>query len=443
MAVSNEEGGSGSAAVSGDEAGTAVLRLNAMKATFTFKGVDAEPVPSVLRGFSAPVQLEFTPPLSTDDLLFILANDTDPFNRWEASQMLARGIMTRAIAKMGASATDPAADVSAVVTADDAWQRFAEAGRSILAAAASNTVDRAWVEEALSFPGVSSLVQELAPVDPLAVFAVVKGFGAAFASACAAELAVAYETCKAEAAGVSYEVNEEQTSRRSLASYALRSLGLLGHGGAEAAELAAAAANATNMTETVAALSALSRHPSADAPRKAAFDAFLNRWKDDNNVICTYLSLVSGMVHHPNPLELVKETMASEVYSMKVPNKFYALVGGGVSHIARSLTRSFFFSLLFFRSLSKAAPTKCAFADNTAPPRNGGTNSHFMCFSMRLFTWLKSSIRLSAGDASAFFLAMTIREAPRAFFLCAQNEKCVFAPLHTETARAHVMSPWF
>ena len=46
------------------------------------------------------------------------------------------------------------------------------------------TVDRAWVEEALSFPGVGPLVQELAPVDPLAVFAVVKGFGIEFATAC-------------------------------------------------------------------------------------------------------------------------------------------------------------------------------------------------------------------------------------------------------------------
>ena len=329
VAVSGEEGGSGSSATATEgSGGTVVLRLNAMKATFTFKDVADKPVPSVLRGFSAPVKLEMSPPLSADDLLFTLANDADPFNRWEASQVLSRGIMTRTIAKMGAEAAKPGADVSAAVKSDDAWDRFAAACKGIISDATANAVDRAWVEEALCFPGVSSLVQELAPVDPLAVFAVVKGFSVEFARACETELEAAYKTCKAEAAGLPYEVNEEQTARRSLAAYALRCLGLLGHGGAEAEELAAAAKGATNMTEMVAALGALSRHPTAEVARQEAFDAFLNKWKDDNNVICTYLSLVAGMVHCANPLENVKKTMASEVFSMKLPNKFYALIGG-------------------------------------------------------------------------------------------------------------------
>ena len=125
-----------------------------------------------------------------------------------------------------------------------------------------------------------------------------------------------------------YEVTDAQTARRSLIAYALRYLGLIGHGGEEATELANAAKCASNMTETVAALGALSRHPTAESARREAFDAFLQKWKDDNNVICTYLSLVAGMVHCADPLENVKRVMASEVFSMKVPNKFYALVGG-------------------------------------------------------------------------------------------------------------------
>jgi aminopeptidase N len=178
VAVSGEEGGAGSAATGTAEGGL-VLRLNAMKATFTFKDVAAEPVPSVLRGFSAPVKLEMSPALSTDDLLFTLANDVDAFNRWEASQILSRGIMTRTIAKLGAAAAAPGADVGSAVKSDEAWDRFAAACKGIVADATAKNVDRAWVEEALSFPGVSSLVQELAPIDPLAVFAVVKGFGGA------------------------------------------------------------------------------------------------------------------------------------------------------------------------------------------------------------------------------------------------------------------------
>eukprot|EP00227_Mantoniella_beaufortii_P013752 CAMPEP_0197580900 /NCGR_PEP_ID=MMETSP1326-20131121/4577_1 /TAXON_ID=1155430 /ORGANISM="Genus nov. species nov., Strain RCC2288" /LENGTH=934 /DNA_ID=CAMNT_0043144729 /DNA_START=30 /DNA_END=2834 /DNA_ORIENTATION=- len=333
VTVSGEEGGSGSVATPGQSGSTStvVLRLNAVKATFTFTGVEAEPVPSVLRGFSAPVKLEMSPVLSTDELLFALAHDTDPFNRWEASQVLATGIMTRTIKAMGpAAATAGAEAVAAAIKADDAWPTFTAACKGIIADATAATVDRAWVEEALSFPGVGPLVQQLAPVDPLAVFAVVKGFGIEFAVACRAELEAAYSTCKAESAGLAYEVDEEQTARRSFSGYALRYLGLLGHGGPEAAELAAVASGATNMTEVVNALGALSRHPTAEGARKAAFDGFLNKWRDDNNVICTYLSLVATMVHCANPLEQVKACMAApdSVFDMKLPNKFYALIGG-------------------------------------------------------------------------------------------------------------------
>ena len=101
-------------------------------------------------------------------------------------------------------------------------------------------------------------------------------------------------------------------------------------GGDDAAELTEAAASATNMTETVAALGALNRHPTAKAARDAAFAAFKAKWADDNNVICTYLSLVAGNSGYgASPLDEVKATMADEsVYSHKIPNKFYSLVGG-------------------------------------------------------------------------------------------------------------------
>jgi aminopeptidase N len=149
----------------------------------------------------------------------------------------------------------------------------------------------------------------LAPVDPLAVYAVARGFYGELAHACSAELEAAYRTCKVEAAGVPYEVDEEQAARRCLAAYALWCLGVLCHGGAEASELAPAAKDAANVTEKVAALDALGRHPTAQMPREVAVDAFLERWKVDNTVICTYLSLMASIVHCQSPLELVKNTI--------------------------------------------------------------------------------------------------------------------------------------
>ena len=345
VTVVDEIGGVGkSAAVASEgDAGTLVLRLDAKKATFVFADVSEPPVPSVLRGFSAPVKLEMCPPASPDHLLFALANDSDTFNRWEAAQTLARGVVVRATralvgdddpegaAFVASDASDAAA--LALITSDPAWSRFAEACKIVVADAARGKVDRAWVEEALSFPGVAAIVAETAPMNPLAAYAARRALDVAFATHCESELIDAYETCAAEAArDASYEVNETQTARRSLAAFAARHLGVIGHGGPDGGVAADAAARAANMTETVAAMSALSRHPTASVARKEAFDAFLARWKDDANVSCTYLSLAAGVARGVDgaktPLENVRRLAASDVYDGKTPNKFYALVGG-------------------------------------------------------------------------------------------------------------------
>ncbi|HZF84383.1 MAG TPA: aminopeptidase N, partial [Burkholderiaceae bacterium] len=67
--------------------GTRLLVLTQAEESFTFENLDAEPVPSILRGFSAPVVLDFD--FGDAQLLTLLAHDTDPFNRWEAAQRLA------------------------------------------------------------------------------------------------------------------------------------------------------------------------------------------------------------------------------------------------------------------------------------------------------------------------------------------------------------------
>ncbi|MBF0361713.1 MAG: aminopeptidase N [Oligoflexia bacterium] len=63
-----------------------VLHLNSAENTFTFKNIKSKPIPSINRNFSAPIKL--TVPYSTEDLIFIMANDSDDFNRFEAMQSL-------------------------------------------------------------------------------------------------------------------------------------------------------------------------------------------------------------------------------------------------------------------------------------------------------------------------------------------------------------------
>lgn len=67
---------------------TRVLRLSKAKQTFVFGEVSEEPCPSILRDFSAPVRLESTSAHTAAHLTFLLAHDSDSFNRWEASQLL-------------------------------------------------------------------------------------------------------------------------------------------------------------------------------------------------------------------------------------------------------------------------------------------------------------------------------------------------------------------
>ena len=250
ITVSDEFGAVGlGSVVALDEATDATtLVLSAMRAKFTFtpkKSSDTDffggvpPVPSLLRNFSAPVTLTLTPALTTEESLLILAHDTDPFNRWEAAQGMARGILGRCVKKAMSEHDETSEDQSvydmteypyaSTITTDSAWVLFTTACVAIIDDATANNVDRAWVEEALSFPGVASLVQQLQPVNPLVVYQTVKAFTKAFAAKCSGNFKTALQVCETETLdlGEPYDVTAEQVARRSFASYALRALASL------------------------------------------------------------------------------------------------------------------------------------------------------------------------------------------------------------------------
>ena len=386
---------------SDDPSTSVVLVLSAMKATFAFKtagGSDVdvdpfangEPLPSLLRNFSAPVAMTVVPAFDTKESVFFFANDSDPFNRWEAAQTMARGIICRAYRAAAASITDAISDAdydgasvdfASIITSDEAWPAFADACASIVDDAANERVDRAWAEEALSFPGVAALVREVAPANPVLVHRARSAFVSSFAKHCVVPLRRALETCDADSrasrdAGEAYDVSEKQTARRSLRAYCLAALASLDPESAKALDFDAAAVlrdaydGAQNMTETVSVLNALAkvdafRDDAADdsvankekiGVLRATFARFLETWKDDANVSCTYLSSVAGLSAYvsdavadadessANPalanVRAVCENSNGEfrgVYDAKVPNKFYALIGG----FARGNVRGF------------------------------------------------------------------------------------------------------
>jgi aminopeptidase N len=214
-----------------------VLVLEEARSFFTFVNVDSEPVPSLLRGFSAPVVL--TDGLSDADLLIRLQHDTDPFNRWEAGQRLG---LTRLLGALHDSATpqlDPA---------------YLEAARSLLR---HPGLDAAFKDLALELPSEGYVAEQLAQVDPQRIHVVREAMRLQLAQALRDDWAWAFEAHQVAGA---YSPDPVSAGRRALANRALAMLCL------DAAERGDAVwtgrayqrfKDAANLTDRLGAISAL------------------------------------------------------------------------------------------------------------------------------------------------------------------------------------------
>jgi aminopeptidase N len=171
--------------------------------TVRFEGLDAAPIPSLLRGFSAPVILEQT--LSDDELRVLLAHDTDPFNRWEAGQQLA---LRRALAALRGAAP----------LAEPLDPAFIEAMRSVLRHPA---LDAAFKELVLTLPAETVIAEALDEVDPQRIHAVREAMRAQLAHALHDDWVWAYQ---AHHDNGGYRPDPVSAGRRALAGLALHML---------------------------------------------------------------------------------------------------------------------------------------------------------------------------------------------------------------------------
>jgi aminopeptidase N len=180
-------------------AGDRLLVLDSAEQSFVFDDIASEPVPSLLRGFSAPVVLDDG--LGDSDLLTLLAHDSDPFNRWEAGQRLA---MTRLLEGL-----DHARPLDA---------EYIDAMRSLLR---NESLDPAFRELALVLPGEGYVAEHLQRFDPQRIHAVRQQMREQLAAALQADWAWAFETCAVQEA---YAPTPLQAGRRALANLALAML---------------------------------------------------------------------------------------------------------------------------------------------------------------------------------------------------------------------------
>ena len=266
-----------------------LLHVRKAEERFTFDGLKARPVPSLLRGYSAPVILNY--PYSEADLLQLLAHDDDPFNRWEAGQRLAATII---LERKG----EPS-------------RAFLDAMAAILAEA-----DRIFAAEVLMLPGETFLAEQMAVVDPDALHEARNTLRRRIAEALRKELTAAYERLASSAA---YAPDAASIGRRALRNQCLSYLTEVG----EAPLAYQQFRGADNMTDAMAALSALAQF---DCPeRDKALEEFYARWKDEPLVVDKWLAVQAGS-RQPDTLARARALLAHPAFDLKVPNKVYALI---------------------------------------------------------------------------------------------------------------------
>jgi len=299
LRLEDEEGG-------GEAVFTRVLTLDETEKTFRFTGIEVDPVPSVLRGFSAPVILEQEE--SDARLAFLMANDSDPFNRWDAAQRYSeRVILARA------------ADLHRETPT--AWF---DAFRALLV---DERLDPAFRAKALTLPSESYLLGRMSPADPIALRAALirltRELGAALAEDC-------HELTRALWVTGPYRYHPLDAGRRALASLTLRYL--VAGGDARGTPLALARFTAAdNMTEYVGILGALMTSE-CDAACNAVFGTFRKRFDGQALALDKWLALQAGAwrwSRRARPtLDRVRELMLDPAFSFSSPNKVYALLGG-------------------------------------------------------------------------------------------------------------------
>ncbi|WP_027457459.1 aminopeptidase N [Dechloromonas agitata] len=291
------------------------LHLTATSQSFVFNDVAAEPVPSLLRDFSAPVYLDFD--YTPEQLALLLGHESDAFNAWEAGQRLATTLILDAAQAIAAGQNPGWPDT------------FTAACRRLLQTQAQRGA--AFVAEALTLPGEGTLAELLDVVDPDALHAARNGLRRHLAEELEGEFSGLYA---ALAITEPYAPTSEQAGRRALRNVCLGYLLELDTDAVRQRALQQFKA-ADNMTDQYAALAALANVNAATCPqRDEALAAFYAQWRDEALVVDKWLAAQSSS-RRPDTLATVKALTTHPAFDAGNPNKIYALIRNFGANLVR------------------------------------------------------------------------------------------------------------
>lgn len=276
-----------------------VLDLTQKQQDFTFENVGTKPVPSVLRGFSAPVRLKTE--LSDEDLRFLMVNDNDGFNQWEAGQNLS----LNAVQRLLDDGKDP--DKS-----------FFDAFGDVIERAMQGSEDKALLARALTFPDIVTIGQQRDEIDPGAIYQAREKILQKIANLYVDRIERLYELNQSIG---TYSTSSDAIAQRSLKNAALHLISH--HQDRSAIKIARLQYNmADNMTDRAAALSVLTHFDTPE--REEVFNDFLERFKDKALVVDKWFSYqIIGVRDDTN--DKARELRRHELFEIKNPNRVRAL----------------------------------------------------------------------------------------------------------------------
>jgi aminopeptidase N len=307
MALLDSDGSEMPLVLDGEDASGAgterVLEVTDFQQTFVFVGLTNEPCPSLLRGFSAPVDLRIS--RTAQELSFLMAHDKDSFNRWDAAQELFGDTILELASR--------AAEGKSMLLPEE----LKDAMAGVLA---DKEMDGAMRGMMLSLPGEGILEQRMQVVDPDALFEARSFVFRKLAEAMEPQFKALFD---AGMPSGTYKADQASIQRRSEHNSALAYLTRSGN----AAHLATAKAqfdNADNMTDMQGALASLGMV--GGAAHEAALAAFYERWNQDPLVMDKWFML-QAINRLPGAVERVKGLMAHKDFSIKNPNRVRSVLG--------------------------------------------------------------------------------------------------------------------
>jgi len=283
--------------------GTRVLDIKKSETTFEFVNVEDQPVPSLLRGFSAPVKVNID--LSDNERYFLMANDGDDFNRWDAGQQQAVKVIKLLVEDLQKHQPlylpEP----------------FIDAYRKILE---DKSLDKSLKAQAVSLPSESYISEFVIPIDPVAIHKICRFIRETLATHLKD---LFYETYFNNEIKGAYSVEQKYVKQRALRNVCLGYL--MENGDADIQSICFQQfETADNMTDVMAALVALANN---DCPqRESALQGFYQKWKNDLLVVDKWLG-IQATSRLSGTLDRVMELTRHEAFSLKNPNKIRALIG--------------------------------------------------------------------------------------------------------------------